>query len=485
MGSAASIARSLMRFRPVATDSPVMGLGGGQVMGPQGTLATYRPQFTPKAEAVEPPDPELLSETRPRTVMQDAPTMGMQQPSMMGLGQTPEEQSDRALWQRGPTQHRGGVMERIGDALIAMHEAQQGADPNERWMSLGAGGAGFVKPEISHNIKYQHELAQSGQRAKASRAPLDAERKRRLEHAQVFGYDDVMGMTEGRRHREATEQQTAFNQQGLVEDRNARNEDRDLARQDRAYQTWVEYGDANTPLSPVEAQRMGRPQLAGEKSPATKKTGTKPANVQVFESDAGLMERDPVTGAWKPAVGPQGTLKKKEKPNLEAVRLARQTARDAESDRRERQREERDAEKQYNSVRSNAVKADGALSKAQRDLTNAKEWKKQGKITEDQLPAYEEAVRQAEADSDNAWYEAQQAAKTLGDEHGWKVSVKDGRYPNAQKPPAKRAAAGGGGRNPVRRDASAADIEGFAKEYFGGDKAKAEAYLKQQGYTVR
>lgn len=168
------------------------------------------------------------------------------------------------------------------------------------------------------------------------------------------------------------------------------------------------------------------------------------------------------------------------KPDYEAVRLARDAARDARMEERDRQKDEKDAETRYNTVQDNVKRADKELAKAQGAYRAAQADKKR----EAELPYFEEQVRQARADSERARYEAQQAAERLKTEHGWNVTVDKDGYSDAKKPAKPRATTGGGRRNPVRREASAADIDGFAKEYFGGDKLKAEAYLKQQGYTI-
>lgn len=449
MGS--SVARALLRFRPFQPQAmgdsqpAAMGMEPQEAQNP--LLAATRsrvanPQmYLDDAMAASQPVMGMGQEAsnQPQTMQQQ----GSPSPAMMGLlNQTPDEENLRALQQRGATVHQDGVMERIGDALVAMHEAQKGGDPNDRWTSVGAGVMGLVKPEIGHNIRYENELAKAGQRAKASRAPLDAELARKMEYGQVMGMIPGEGETQAARHQRTQEdlirdqrEQTMWNQTNIDADRDAARAEGVRQHKEEAAKNAVTLAaKLRRPVDPAAVAGTSLASFAGAVPPPEHQ------NVQTFESEQGLMERDPVTGAWKPAQGPGGALRKPVKPDYERERMNRQDARDARVDERDRQRDEREAEKQYNSVRSGAVKADQALAKAQGAYRAAQgDPKRAG-----ELPYFEEQVRQAQADSDNAWYDAQQAAKTLESEHGWKVGVKDGRYPNAQKPPRTNRAASGG-----------------------------------------
>lgn len=484
-------------------------MGRDGIAQPASSLSAYRPQFDFRAESVAPtsnpnqPLPTSRYSTNDAMRMVGMDDSVIKRANNFSRGVTQNEQAAIERPITIPTEpkiadhsnEKRGFWDGVGHHLKhGLRGAVLGAAAGGMGGAFVGGIGGTISPKFTDTLQHNMIDEPKYQRNKAIATEDLANQEALIRGVgQRTGYDP----TTGQETPEAKARR--IQQENIAEDNRHANESfkseqdirqRQLLRleaEDReqvaakAVELAYKY---KTPVDPNAVKGTSQESLAGKIPPAP------PRKMSDYK-----IEVDPVTGQMVYATTGEGGaleggivpgVKVNPKPDYEGVRLARDAARDARTDERDRVRDERDAEKDYSERRSAAIKADEALEKAKFDLHNAQleAGKKDGTVSKDMLPAYENAVRQALATSDNAWYEARESGKRLQD-FGWSFSVKDNKYPNAQRPAKQRGTAGATSGGSVRKEFQRADISQFAKEYFKGNAAEAENYLTRQGYTIR
>lgn len=154
---------------------------------------------------------------------------------------------------RTPGQGWKGRLASIGKGLLygAGMGAQQGGAG-----AIGGAIAGAITGGVSPRAvaRYEHKNIDLPEWERV-RAREEGEYRQGQQEENVRRDDD--------RANEALRQQAAIHDA----DRTQRGDIAKTNREERAYQTWLQHGNPNTPLSRPEAIRMGRPELEGKKPP--------------------------------------------------------------------------------------------------------------------------------------------------------------------------------------------------------------------------
>jgi acyl-CoA synthetase (NDP forming) len=184
--------------------------------------------------------------------------------------------------------------------------------------------------------------------------------------------------------------------------------------------------------------------------------------VQTFESEQGLMERDPASGQWRLAVTPEGdSLRRYQKPDNEGETASRHALEKAREIEREIQRLSTEKEQKAGSTRN--------VGQPELDEHGRQKYDKQNRpifntvtesgATQEELTAYDKRIAALRKTQDDYVNDASRA----------RVSKRLSATPPTT----------------TRLEFEDSDVPAFAQQYFGGDQGKARTYLKDKGYSVK